>query len=162
MLHIQGTVKDNDLHSAEWSNLLLQGQIQVWANPTPLPWQLNRANLAYFGAITANYTPPISTLGPLLLQILDHRQTATDLIMSCQSKVTCNLVQCEIDQWDISRAVIALVSEPSSKFNTRCQPQTLIMKEEHTSFTVSLNFPRKVKFTNCWLSPVLQAFLSWK
>ena len=35
------------------------------------------------------------------------RQTATDLLMSCQSKVTCNLVQCEIDQWDISRTVIA-------------------------------------------------------
>ena len=89
-----------------------------------------------------------------------NRQTATDLIMSRQSKVTCILVQCEVDQWDISRAVIASVSEPSSKFNTRCQPQTLIMKEERTSFTVSLNFPRKVKFTNCWLSPVLQAFLS--
>ena len=38
--------------------------------PPPPIWQLNHANSAYFGAISANY-PPILTLGPLFLQILD-------------------------------------------------------------------------------------------
>ena len=33
-------------------------------------WQVNHANSAYFGAISVNF-PPISTLGPLFLQILD-------------------------------------------------------------------------------------------
>ena len=50
-----------------------QGQIQVWADP-PGPsspfWQLNHANSAYFGAISANFLP-VLTLGPLFLQILD-------------------------------------------------------------------------------------------
>ena len=37
---------------------------------TPPPRQVNHANSAYFRAISPNYTP-ISTLGPLFLQILD-------------------------------------------------------------------------------------------
>ena len=41
-----------------------------WFGPIPPPfWQLNHANSAYFGAISANF-PSISTLGPLFLQIL--------------------------------------------------------------------------------------------
>ena len=54
----------------------LQGRIQVWADPDPPPSplppfvQLNHANSAYFGAISANF-PPISTLSPLCLQIVD-------------------------------------------------------------------------------------------
>ena len=33
-------------------------------------WQLNHKHSAYFGAKSANF-PPISTLGPLFLQIMD-------------------------------------------------------------------------------------------
>ena len=40
------------------------------ADPGMSPfWQLNHANSAYFGTISANF-PSISTLGPLFLQIL--------------------------------------------------------------------------------------------
>ena len=37
----------------------IQGRIQVWANPapTPLVWQLNHANSAYFGAIYQSISP---------------------------------------------------------------------------------------------------------
>ena len=55
----------------ELSAIHVQGRIQVWADsaPAPLFWQLNHVNSAYFGAISQ--FPPISTLGPLFLQILD-------------------------------------------------------------------------------------------
>ena len=53
------------------NSITIQGRIQVWANPAPASpfWQLNYANSACFGSISA-YFSPISTLGPLFLQIL--------------------------------------------------------------------------------------------
>ena len=57
----------------EYAGTIWHGRIQVWADlahsPPPPLWQLNHANSAYFGAISANF-PSISTLGPLFLQFL--------------------------------------------------------------------------------------------
>ena len=41
-----------------------------WSSPGPSFWQLNHANSAYFGTLSANFLP-ISTLGCFFLQSLD-------------------------------------------------------------------------------------------
>ena len=60
------------------------GRIKVWADSAPGPpfWQLNHANSAYFGAISANF-PSISTVGPLFLQIPGPALPGPNSYMDC-------------------------------------------------------------------------------